>query len=314
MSRPLRVLVLGLGLRGEQWARALRRARAFELVGVADPEAGAPERAARIGTPHWPDPQAALAEAKPAAALVATPAVLHAAHALACVEQGCAVLVEKPLATSLADARRVSEAAANTGTPVLVAQNFRFRAVELTLRRALDGGAIGSPRSACIVSARTESPPPAAAPDHWPLWEFCVHHVDLWRARLGRDPEQVEADLTADGAYTLRLRFRGDVEVLYRHRDDAPCFHWYEWVEGEHGALAVELERVRLHSSRHRPRRLRRRRAQTPESVLLAHLAEARGGRGDGGLGAVQNLGTIAALEAAVASIRSGQAEPVRAL
>jgi predicted dehydrogenase len=319
MSDRAGVLVVGFGLRGGEWARAALRGRraGLELAGVVDPAAAAAERAEARGVRLWPDLGAALAEARPEAAIVASPAPLHADHALACLEAGCAVLVEKPLAASLADATRIAEAARRAGLPALVAQNFRFRRVELTLRRALASGAIGSTRAACIVSARAPSAPPAGARRDWPLWEFCVHHVDLWRSRLGLDPERVEAEAGGDGGYLLRLRFPGPVDVLYRHREQAPCFHWYEWVEGETGALAVELERVRLHSSRHRPRRLRRRRAPAPELALLDTLAAALAGEGHDGpagdLAAEANLGTIATLQAAADSLHSGRPEPVGA-
>jgi predicted dehydrogenase len=303
------VLVVGLGLRGGQWAQALARARGLELLGAVDPAEGAAGRAEAAGTRLWPDLDAALAEAQPAAAIVASPAQLHAEHAVACLEAGCAVLVEKPLAPSRAEAAQIAATAGRTGRPALVGQNFRFRSVELTVRRALEQGSIGAPRSATIVSSRADAPAPGGAVEHWPLWEFCVHHVDIWRARLGRDAEDVDAAVAPDGAYILRVRFPGPVDVLYRHREGAPCFHWYEWVEGEAGALAVELERVRLHSTHHRPKRVRRVRAPAPERALLARLAAALETGDTGGLGAGENLGTVAALEAATASLRSGRPE-----
>ena len=310
MSGGRGVLLVGLGVRGRQWAEAVGAMSGFELLGAADPGADAAAHAQGAGIRHWPGLDAALAETRPDLAIVATPAELHADHAVACLDAGSAVLVEKPLAPSLADAVRIADAARRSSTPALVAQNFRFRSVELTIRRALERGLVGSPRSASMVSARAPAPQPDTLA-HRPLWEFCVHHVDLWRSRLGRDPHEVEAEMAPDGAYLIRLRIPGPVDVVYRHREDAPCFHWYEWLEGESGALAIELERVRLHSSRHRPKRVRRVKAPAPERALLERAAGALASGETAGLGVGENLGTIATLEATIRSLSSGRAEPV---
>ena len=75
--------------------------------------------AAERGTPWFASPEAMLATMTPDGAIIATPNVLHVPGALACLEAGIPVLVEKPLGVSVASAQRLVEAQAHTGIPVL---------------------------------------------------------------------------------------------------------------------------------------------------------------------------------------------------
>jgi predicted dehydrogenase len=133
----VRVAVLGLGSAGARHGRLLREL-GHEPVGF-DPavEGGAPSL------------EQALDGAD--AAVVASPNRLHAEQALAAVQAGCAVLVEKPLAVDLADADRLVAAASRAGRPCGVAMNLRFHAGVLTLRRLLDEGALGRVLTAEVV-------------------------------------------------------------------------------------------------------------------------------------------------------------------
>lgn len=75
--------------------------------------------------------------------VVSSPDHLHAEHAIAALQVGKHVLVDKPFATSLDDARRVSEIAEQHGRLLTVFQNRRWDADFLTLRRLLDAGELG---------------------------------------------------------------------------------------------------------------------------------------------------------------------------
>ena len=77
---------------------------------------------------------------------VATPNALHAEQALRIISHGKAVLVEKPLATSVADAERIASAAAEQKCFVMEAMWTRFLPAVQAARRLVDGGAIGTVR------------------------------------------------------------------------------------------------------------------------------------------------------------------------
>ncbi len=74
------------------------------------------------------------------AAVVCTPTALHRWASVACLESGCPVLVEKPLAHTLDDAQAILQAQARTGTPAWMAYCMRFHPAWQLAQQALDQG------------------------------------------------------------------------------------------------------------------------------------------------------------------------------
>src|SRR5690606_15209118 len=79
------------------------------------------------------------------AVLICTPSYLHAEQAIAALEGGKHVLVEKPLALSAEDAGRVLDTARKTGRLASVAMNTRYRPDVQALRPFVRGGELGQP-------------------------------------------------------------------------------------------------------------------------------------------------------------------------
>jgi len=90
-----------------------------------------------------PDVDALLAEPGIDLVVVASPDAFHAEHALAALGTGKHVLIDKPFATSLADARRVAATAEAAGKLVTVFQNRRWDADFRTLQRLIAEDALG---------------------------------------------------------------------------------------------------------------------------------------------------------------------------
>lgn len=120
----IRVLVAGLGNMGRSHALAYHRNPAFEIVGLVN--RSAPDLPVELqGYPLTADYAGALARLKPDLVCVATYSDSHADYAVAAMEAGADVFVEKPLATTVADARRVADCAARTGRKVVVGYILR---------------------------------------------------------------------------------------------------------------------------------------------------------------------------------------------
>ncbi|MGH7501399.1 MAG: Gfo/Idh/MocA family protein [Longimicrobiales bacterium] len=100
--------------------------------------------AARFGIPrtHEKDADVLMADDLDAV-VICTPNHLHAEQAIAALESGKHVLVEKPIALTAADAERVIDAAVRTGRTLMVAQNHRYRPDTLALKPFADGGELG---------------------------------------------------------------------------------------------------------------------------------------------------------------------------
>lgn len=296
------ILLIGFGRRGRQWRAAVGARRGCHLAGIVDPDDGARAVAEAEGLAAWASVDAALAATSADAAILATPPAKHAAHALACLGAGLGVLVEKPLALSVEDAVAVADAADAAGRPAVVGHNFRHRALERALRRALAAGDIGELRVAAIATARPTPPTRSDAPDHPALWDIAVHHLDLLRLRAGGPPDAVESRAvpSAGGVtYSLRLEWDSGIAADYWLREGASVYHHAEWLEGTRGALRSVDGRAWLVTPARRPRRLRRPRGPSPERVLLDALL----GGDASGVDARECLGTIATVEAATRSL-----------
>ncbi|MFO1141227.1 MAG: Gfo/Idh/MocA family oxidoreductase [Amaricoccus sp.] len=120
----IRTLVAGLGNMGRSHALAYHRDPAFEIVGLvnrSDP-ALPPELRLYEVTPDFGE---ALRRLKPDLVSIATYSDSHADYAVAAMEAGAHVFVEKPLATTVEDAERVAAAAHATGKKVVVGYILR---------------------------------------------------------------------------------------------------------------------------------------------------------------------------------------------
>ena len=117
----MKVLVAGLGTMGRSHALAWARLSA-DLVLVNRSPVDLPEG---LSGPILPDYHAALRETRPDVVVIATYSDSHAGYALAALDQGAHVFVEKPLATTVADARRVVERARATGRKLAVGYILR---------------------------------------------------------------------------------------------------------------------------------------------------------------------------------------------
>jgi predicted dehydrogenase len=141
MTRPLAVGIVGLGF-GANHARVLSGLPGARLAAVCDMRS---ERldASSYGAARYDDLSSMLRSEPLDAVVVAAPAHLHAPMALAVIETGCAVLVEKPLATSFQEGAVLVSAAAAAGVPLMPGHIERFNPALRELTRRVRAGEIG---------------------------------------------------------------------------------------------------------------------------------------------------------------------------
>ena len=148
-SRPLRVGVIGTGAMGGAHAENLHgRIVGAQLAGVMDADAArAAEVAARCGSVTvFRDPDELIRSESVDAVLIASTDDTHAGLVLECLRARKPVMCEKPLATSLADAREIVDAEKDLGRR-LVQVGFcrRFDSQHLAIKREFESGALGRP-------------------------------------------------------------------------------------------------------------------------------------------------------------------------
>ena len=138
----IRTLVAGLGTMGRSHALAYHRDPAFDLVGLVNRSTPtlSPELAGYRVTPDF---KAALAETKPDLVNISTYSDSHADYAVMAMEAGAHVFVEKPLATTVADAQRVVDCAKALGRKLVVGYILRHH--PSWMRLIAEARALGGP-------------------------------------------------------------------------------------------------------------------------------------------------------------------------
>jgi UDP-N-acetylglucosamine 3-dehydrogenase len=188
-SRELRVGLAGLGSMGRNHLRILAARNDIRLVAVADPVAATLVGAtAQTGAQGFAEPLAMIAEAELDAVVIAAPTTAHVPLALAAIERGIAVLVEKPLAATIDEAMRIVEAARAAGVPVQVGHVERFNPAVLELGRLIDDGWLSTIYS---IASRRAGPFPARIRDVGVTVDLATHDADILSWIAGERPSRV---------------------------------------------------------------------------------------------------------------------------
>lgn len=144
---PVGVVIVGCGAIGEIVATRVYPTLVdiARVVAVVDAVAERATSLARtLDAMAYPTLQAALADPAVEVVDIRLPHRMHAAAAMEAIRSGRDVLVEKPLATSLDDARTIVQAAAaRPGLTLAVGENYAFLEPVLTARRLIDDGEVG---------------------------------------------------------------------------------------------------------------------------------------------------------------------------
>ncbi len=215
----LKAAVIGVGAMGRHHARVYHELDGVTLAGVADPEAEKAQFVARrYGVPTFADHRELLEATSPDLVSIVVPTRMHLRVALDAIDAGAAVLVEKPIAATLDEARELIARANAAGTALMVGHIERFNPAILALKTRLDEGALG--RIFCIRARRT-GPFPARVRDVGVIIDLATHDLDIMRWLVGSEVTRIQAE-TARRIHTdhedlvaATLRFEtGEVGIL----------------------------------------------------------------------------------------------------
>ena len=133
-----------------------------EIVAVCDIiEAKAQKMAARYGVKKvYTDYKKMIAEEKLDAVSICIPNYLHAEVTIAALEKDLHVLVEKPMATSLAESQKMINTAKKRGKVLMVGQNQRLAPLHVLAKKIIDSGMLGKVYTFRTVFGH-------AGPEHW---------------------------------------------------------------------------------------------------------------------------------------------------
>lgn len=197
MTQQTQIAVVGFGLIGRRHAEVIRRAPDLALAAIVEPTDQGRAAAADLGAPVFASLDRMLADARPDGVVLATPTPLHLDQGLACIGAGCPVLIEKPIAVTSADARKLTDAAQAAGVPLLVGHHRRHNGMVQAAKAALEAGAVGDIRAVQATCWFYK-------PDHY-------FDVAPWRTRKGAGPISVNLVHDVD----LLRHFCGEVEAVH---------------------------------------------------------------------------------------------------
>lgn len=185
----MRVGVVGCGYWGSKHVRVLHAVHGVDDVAVIDANPASRVELGRV----FPSVMsfAHLEEALPFvdALVIATPATTHAELATVAIEAGKHVLVEKPLATSSADASRLIDLADENDVTLMVGHTFEYNSAVRMLKEIVDSGDLG--KIHYMDSARLNLGLYQSDVDV--IWDLAPHDISIATYVLGAEPTAVQA-------------------------------------------------------------------------------------------------------------------------
>lgn len=339
---------VGLGGWGMDWETTALRVTRDRVKTVAVVEAYEPALEQAKTTLKLRDDQCfpslddALGAVDADAVLITAPMEAHVPLAITAMEAGLHVLVEKPLAATVDEAREAIRVSEETGKVLQVSQNYRFypaarKAAEMVRDRVL--GDLGTVN---IDFRQWDNDAEAGTHRHYrfvhPLvFDMSIHHFDLMRMILGQDATKIYVQQSdphwskyiEEAAATMIVTFPHDIIVSYRgswvSSDERTDWtgDWrmecedglIQWTGRAGGTMGTKGDRVtiRKRDGKVTPVALDPMPVWGRSAGVLAFIEAIRSGSEPETV-ARRNLGSVAMMEAAARSMAAGEAvdiEPV---
>jgi predicted dehydrogenase len=251
----LRIAVAGAGQMGDSHMRVIGQSSPCELFALIDPQDSAAVKAQDLHVPHYQDLSAlwALPAAqRPDGIVLATPNHLHVDQALACLAHGIACLVEKPIATTVAEGQRLVDAQAQSGVAVLVGHHRRHSGIMAKACEVVASGRLGRivayNGTALFYKAENEGyfePEWRRTPGGGPILINMIHEVGNARSLCG-DIVAVQAfasnavrGFAVEDTAAVLLRFASGALGTFIVSDTAACSRSWEHSSGEDPRYAL---------------------------------------------------------------------------
>jgi predicted dehydrogenase len=236
----LRVGLVGIGMMGRNHARVLRSIDGMDLVAVADPAGDVHNMA---GSARVVDTVAEMITVGIDMAVVATPTVYHLDAGLELAAAGVHTLIEKPLATDGAEAKRLVDAFEAAGLVNAVGHIERCNPALVALRARLDKGDLGEIYQ---VATRRQGPFPNRIADVGVVKDLATHDIDLTAWVLQDTYERVSAHTAHksgrphEDLISVTAKTVGGVVVSHLVNWLSPLKERLTIVTGERGAFVAD--------------------------------------------------------------------------
>ncbi len=191
----MKVGVIGAGAMGQHHIRIYSELSGMELVGISDiDKVRVDEQAAKYHTEAYTDYKKLL-EHDLDAVSIAVPTRMHKEVALAAINAGVNILVEKPIAATSEDAMEIIKSANDAGLKLMVGHIERFNPAVIKLKEIIDSGMLGKIVS---ISTRRVGPYNPRIRDVGVIMDIGVHDIDVISYLYGMKVDEVYAIAGAD--------------------------------------------------------------------------------------------------------------------
>jgi len=188
----MKVAVIGIGSMGINHLRVYSELENVDVVGAADVSEDRLQMvASRFSVRTYLDYQELVEKEKPDAISITVPTSEHENVASFCLEQGVHVLIEKPIAATVDEGRRLIALAEKMEKQLMVGHIIRFNPAMQSLKKRLENGDAGK---IFQVFCRRAGPFPARIRDVGVVVDLAPHDVDIMRFLTGKDPKRVFAE------------------------------------------------------------------------------------------------------------------------
>ena len=245
-----RIAVAGAGSIGTAHIGVAQRSTTCELSAIVDPSPSARARAQAAGVPLFATLAELFARDKPDGVILATPNALHVPQALECIAAGLPVLLEKPIAPTVAEGQRLVDAIDAAGTRLLIGHHRAHSPIMAKAREVVASGELG--RLVAVMGSAT-----FFKPDHYfadapwrrepgagPILMNLIHEVHNLRMLCG-EIAAVQAfaskavrGFAVEDTVAINLRFANGALGSFMLSDTAACARSWEQTSREDKAFA----------------------------------------------------------------------------
>ena len=247
---PVNIAVAGAGVIGRAHIDVIAQSSRCRLSAIADPSEAEQALAQAHGVPWFSTLDALLAAVSPDGVVLATPNAMHVPQALQCIAAGVPVLVEKPIAHTVADARKLVQATQAHQAKVLIGHHRAHSPLMRQAKAVIDDGRLG--RLVSVVgSAMFYKPDDYFTQAPWrrevgggPILINLIHEIHNLRMLCG-EITQVQAmtsnavrGFAVEDTASITFRFASGVLASFMLSDTAASARSWEQTSQENKAYA----------------------------------------------------------------------------
>ncbi|WP_110973075.1 Gfo/Idh/MocA family protein [Pseudomonas huaxiensis] len=243
--KKIRIAVAGAGLIGRRHIELIQASNACELAAIVDPLPATAPFADSLGVPLYSDLDSLLAAQRPDGVILATPNQLHVEGALTCVAHGIPALIEKPVAHSLEEGKRLLAIAEQAGAKLLVGHHRAHSAILQKAREVIAEGVLGN-LVAVMGSALFYKPDDYFDAAPWrrqagggPVLINMIHEIGNLRSLCGEivavqaQASSATRGFAVEDTVSISLRFASGALGTFMLSDTAGCARSWEQTSRE---------------------------------------------------------------------------------